>query len=221
MHWANRRPEDAGTDLAWYYRSCNAVNELGLPFDQGPSFICDKCGRLADVLDAADSAINSWFSLEVPNRTLRQFLRQEEAVWDGSPIRPGLLEQAYGMSFEDAAGCLEDGLKLGLLVRSGPGYHVAPPLCSPCYEARAEALANPAPRIASNRDTIPPQVRFRVLQRDAFRCQYCGRSARDGATLHLDHVVPVSAGGETTEENLLTACETCNLGKSASSVLGT
>jgi 5-methylcytosine-specific restriction endonuclease McrA len=31
--------------------------------------------------------------------------------------------------------------------------------------------------------------------------------------LHADHVVPVAAGGETTEVNLVTACETCNLGK--------
>lgn len=69
------------------------------------------------------------------------------------------------------------------------------------------------------RDPIPPQLRFRVLQRDGFRCQYCGRAVRDGATLHLDHVVPVAAGGETTEDNLITACETCNLGKSASEVV--
>jgi 5-methylcytosine-specific restriction endonuclease McrA len=32
-------------------------------------------------------------------------------------------------------------------------------------------------------------------------------------------VVPFAAGGETTEDNLITACETCNLGKSASGVV--
>jgi Restriction endonuclease len=66
---------------------------------------------------------------------------------------------------------------------------------------------------------IPARLRFRVLQRDAFRCQYCGKSARDGAVLHLDHVVPVAAGGATTEDNLITACEICNLGKSATEVV--
>jgi 5-methylcytosine-specific restriction endonuclease McrA len=31
--------------------------------------------------------------------------------------------------------------------------------------------------------------------------------------LHVDHVVPVIARGATIEDNLLTACEECNLGK--------
>jgi hypothetical protein len=70
------------------------------------------------------------------------------------------------------------------------------------------------------RDPIPAQLRFKVLQRDGFRCQYCGRGAReDGIALHADHVVPVVAGGETSEGNLLTACAACNLGKAARAVL--
>jgi 5-methylcytosine-specific restriction endonuclease McrA len=31
--------------------------------------------------------------------------------------------------------------------------------------------------------------------------------------LHVDHVVSVAAGGTTSEDNLRTACEECNLGK--------
>ena len=68
------------------------------------------------------------------------------------------------------------------------------------------------------RGPIPARLRFRVLERDGFRCRYCGKSGRDeGVVLHADHVVPVVAGGETTERNLVTACETCNLGKGAGS----
>jgi len=33
--------------------------------------------------------------------------------------------------------------------------------------------------------------------------------------LHVDHVVPFAAGGATTEDNLLAACEECNIGKGA------
>jgi len=33
--------------------------------------------------------------------------------------------------------------------------------------------------------------------------------------LHVDHVVPLVAGGPTTEDNLRAACEECNLGKAA------
>lgn len=38
-------------------------------------------------------------------------------------------------------------------------------------------------------------------------------SAADGAKLHVDHIVPVSRGGQTVMSNLQTVCETCNLGK--------
>lgn len=37
--------------------------------------------------------------------------------------------------------------------------------------------------------------------------------------LHVDHVVPVASGGATNEDNLLTACEECNLGKSTRAVV--
>jgi 5-methylcytosine-specific restriction endonuclease McrA len=64
------------------------------------------------------------------------------------------------------------------------------------------------------RDPLPAQLRFRILQRDGFRCRYCGRSGdAPGVVLHVDHVVSVAAGGTTSEDNLRTACEECNLGK--------
>ena len=70
------------------------------------------------------------------------------------------------------------------------------------------------------RDPIPAQLRFGVLQRDGFRCRYCGRTSRaEGVVLHVDHVVPVASGGATNEDNLLTACEECNLGKSTRAVV--
>jgi hypothetical protein len=70
------------------------------------------------------------------------------------------------------------------------------------------------------RDPIRAQLRFRVLQRDGFRCRYCGRSGNaPGVVLHVDHVVPLAAGGTSTEDNLLTACEECNLGKSTMALL--
>lgn len=64
------------------------------------------------------------------------------------------------------------------------------------------------------RRTIGKRLRFEVLKRDRFTCQYCGRSSDDGTELHVDHIVPVSSGGTNTTENLTTACIDCNLGKS-------
>lgn len=58
-----------------------------------------------------------------------------------------------------------------------------------------------------NTRRIPPKVREAVLERDAYRCVWCG-STDDP---HLDHVVPFSAGGEHTPENLRVLCARCNL----------
>jgi len=57
------------------------------------------------------------------------------------------------------------------------------------------------------------RLRFEILRRDDFCCQYCGRSAKEGVALHLDHVVPKSKGGVFEPSNLVTACLGCNLGK--------
>lgn len=48
--------------------------------------------------------------------------------------------------------------------------------------------------------------RQNVFRRDNHRCQYC-LSARD---LTLDHVRPRSRGGNTSWDNLVTACKKCN-----------
>lgn len=71
-----------------------------------------------------------------------------------------------------------------------------------------------APR--APRRKVGLRQRFRVMQRDAFRCRLCGRSPATHAGLHLeiDHVVPWSKGGETVESNLQTLCSDCNQGKS-------
>ncbi len=56
-------------------------------------------------------------------------------------------------------------------------------------------------------------LRYEIMHRDGFRCQLCGVSAKDGAMLHVDHIVPVSKGGKTEKNNLRTLCDRCNLGK--------
>lgn len=62
--------------------------------------------------------------------------------------------------------------------------------------------------------TVPRRLRFRVLERDGFRCRYCGKGAAQGALLEVDHVHPRSHGGRDSHENLVTACSSCNGGKS-------
>ncbi len=49
--------------------------------------------------------------------------------------------------------------------------------------------------------------RKNILRRDGHRCQFCGRG---DVPLTVDHVFPVSRGGEDTWENLVAACVQCN-----------
>lgn len=64
-----------------------------------------------------------------------------------------------------------------------------------------------------NSRSLPLNLRFEVLNRDNFTCRYCGQSAPK-VELHVDHIIPVSKGGENSLNNLITACQDCNLGKS-------
>lgn len=63
---------------------------------------------------------------------------------------------------------------------------------------------------------IAAELRRFVIQRAAGRCEYCGLSQEgQEATFHVDHVIPVTAGGETVAENLALACVSCSLRKAA------
>lgn len=53
---------------------------------------------------------------------------------------------------------------------------------------------------------IASSLRRQVLERDMYRCRYCGTHI----DLSLHHVLPESRGGEETLENLVTACTPCN-----------
>jgi hypothetical protein len=64
--------------------------------------------------------------------------------------------------------------------------------------------------------SIPLSLRRLVIQRSKDRCEYCGISQLGQvATFHIDHIIPVVAGGETTAENLALACVSCSLRKGA------
>lgn len=72
---------------------------------------------------------------------------------------------------------------------------------------------------------IPLSLKVKVLERDNFKCQECGKyisanteSAKKlikmGTGLfHYDHIVPVVQGGRATEENLRILCPKCNLSR--------
>ncbi len=64
------------------------------------------------------------------------------------------------------------------------------------------------------RKGLSKRLRYEILRRDCFTCQYCGGKA-PATRLHVDHIEPVSKGGTDDPRNLRTACIDCNLGKGA------
>jgi hypothetical protein len=56
-------------------------------------------------------------------------------------------------------------------------------------------------------------LRLAILDRDGHRCQINGPKCKQHAT-HVDHIIPVSAGGAPYDPaNLRAACAACNVGR--------
>jgi 5-methylcytosine-specific restriction endonuclease McrA len=65
-----------------------------------------------------------------------------------------------------------------------------------------------------NRESLSKKlgkVGRQIKARDNHECAYCQATAESsGAHLHLDHLVPRSAGGQDVATNLVLACYRCN-----------
>ena len=56
--------------------------------------------------------------------------------------------------------------------------------------------------------------RLQIFERDDYQCNYCKKQlTRFSAT--LDHIHPVSEGGDNSADNLITACLQCNARKNS------
>jgi 5-methylcytosine-specific restriction endonuclease McrA len=85
---------------------------------------------------------------------------------------------------------------------------------------RSERQELPCPAVIRLARFVHVPRRFRrqvtntfLFARDHYRCQYCGRhrsELREREFLTRDHVTPISAGGDNSWENVVTACSTCN-----------
>lgn len=78
------------------------------------------------------------------------------------------------------------------------------------YMRKRRALGLTSPNVKTR---SPGSRRFRILQRDNFRCQYCGRTPKDDIKLEVDHIIPICKGGDSEDSNLITACFECNRAK--------
>lgn len=79
---------------------------------------------------------------------------------------------------------------------------------SPSFEMRLPSVISLKEFIPLSRQ--PAFTRFNVFLRDRFTCQYCGKP-NPSHELTFDHVVPRAKGGRTSWENVVAACQMCNL----------
>jgi hypothetical protein len=60
---------------------------------------------------------------------------------------------------------------------------------------------------------IPFRTKIRVVRRDNYTCQHCGRHLQDNE-VEFDHVIPIAKGGSSDEHNIRLTCHNCNADKS-------
>lgn len=70
---------------------------------------------------------------------------------------------------------------------------------------------------AGQRALMTSKLREKIKKRDNYTCQKCGLSTNDekNLLLEIDHIIPISKGGMSIEENLQTLCWKCNRTKGA------
>lgn len=92
-------------------------------------------------------------------------------------------------------------------------------LCERCYEKYAELYLGKSKKISANRESLlSPKLRFEILKRDNFTCQYCGKKGPE-VVLEVDHIKPYKATKNNSPGNLITACKECNRGKRAKEII--
>lgn len=96
-------------------------------------------------------------------------------------------------------------VRLGLTQKLAPGRYV---LAKP-----VEACAPSRPR-RCRKKPIGPKLRLMVFERDGYACLRCHTRQE----LRADHVLPESAGGETSLESLQTLCQSRNCWKGTQTI---
>lgn len=69
--------------------------------------------------------------------------------------------------------------------------------------------------VKEQRRLMTDSLRKRIMKRDHYTCQMCGRFMPSGEGIEIDHIIPVSKGGKTVPENLQVLCFDCNRSKGA------
>jgi 5-methylcytosine-specific restriction endonuclease McrA len=228
-------------DLAWYSAESR---KQGLPTPRCPLAHAELCPRYYESLDALGRG--SGFtkipsersgSLEQKWKVFKSVIAEEEPYINGrgeglltvNHFCPEVSYDAYGYFASDMfeyADDIDRGYAEKAYEREGNAEQFDPrwESITPChytecreYSIHSTFAGAKSCKTGRRRDGVSPKRRWQVLARDSFTCTYCGRKPPD-VELHVDHKVSVNDGGSDELDNLLTACDKCNLGKSDSSL---
>lgn len=72
----------------------------------------------------------------------------------------------------------------------------------------------------NQRKLMTKELRRKIIERDNYTCQICGKYMPDEVGLHVDHIVAIKNGGRTVESNLQVLCDKCNLSKGVRQING-
>lgn len=124
-------------------------------------------------------------------------------------------ELSYGVIKKTLNSLKEKGVifVVGDTNRGGTPYKVAIPDEIPgCKEQMEKHLSADAEKMDVHKELDFYNVaenRQKIFERDGYKCHYCSKQlTRFSAT--LDHIQPVSKGGDNSFDNLVTACLHCN-----------
>jgi hypothetical protein len=103
--------------------------------------------------------------------------------------------------------------KVGDTNREGTLYQIfLPEEIKICQERMVEKQVESLPIVDPKKELDYyniPDNRIKIFERDGYKCKYCEKQlTRFSAT--LDHIQPVSEGGDNSYNNLMTSCLHCN-----------
>jgi len=93
--------------------------------------------------------------------------------------------------------------------------------CRRAAERQGNARYKMKRRAAKRTSEVEDVDRVVVIRRDLFRCQSCGCRVRTTGDpthpnyAHVDHVIPLAAGGPHRYDNVQLLCRSCNMAKGA------
>lgn len=140
--------------------------------------------RLSQYLETVDDANEFVFRF---NRTQTRYRQVNNVKY---PYTANVVSDTYGCSYEDVEAMYDSLKSIG-------------------FETTVERYFRKNQRSLMTRD-----LRRKIIIRDNYTCQICGKRMPDLVGLQIDHIVPVSKGGRTVPSNLQVLCSVCNQRKS-------